>query len=169
MSRKRGFRLPAAAIPVAAALLMLPVPQAAAAGSCHATWTVRAGDTLSRIAERCATTVAAIMGANPRIADPARLSIGWQLAMPDANAAGGNDRTTLPTGADGHVQLSGRVVNGRRCAKLKTEDGEVYGMVGPRVVFVGGQFVNVHARIVDDPSCAGPGTLLVTELTADEM
>lgn len=169
MPRKILFRLPAAAVPAIAALLMLPAPQAGAAGSCDSSWTVRAGDTLSRIADRCGTTVAAIMQANPRIADPARLSIGWQIAMPNANAGRDGKQATLPTGTDGPIQLSGQIVNGRRCAKLKTEDGEVYGMVGPRVVFVGGQFVNVHARIVDDPSCAGPGTLLVTELTADEM
>lgn len=73
---------------LAAALLALMTGAGggAAAQSCGQSVRVQPGDTLARIAGRCGTTVGAIVAANPRITDPARIGVGWELAMPGAYA-----------------------------------------------------------------------------------
>lgn len=58
---------------------------------CGARHTVKPGDTLAGIAERCGTTVEALLAANARIDDPARISVGWELAVPGARASLGRD------------------------------------------------------------------------------
>src|SRR5699024_10560487 len=50
-------------------------------------YTVRDGDTLSSIATRCASTVEALLEANPDLADPGRISIGQELAVPGDDGA----------------------------------------------------------------------------------
>lgn len=64
---------------------------AAGQGGCGASYTVRSGDTLAAIAERCETSVQALMQANPIVENAARISIGWELTIPDARASLGPD------------------------------------------------------------------------------
>lgn len=52
------------------------------AAACGAKVTVQRGDTLSRIAQRCGTTVAAILKANPIVKNPSRIFPGMVLVMP---------------------------------------------------------------------------------------
>ncbi len=78
-----------------AALAGLPGPGKAADG-CGASYTVRSGDTLAAISERCGTSVEALIGANPVITDPARISIGWELSIPGARASLGPDSEVKP-------------------------------------------------------------------------
>lgn len=149
----------------AGAALMLGFAAPADAAGCGGEYTVQAGDTLSRIARQCDTTVDALMDANSQISNPASLSIGWTLKVP------GGDSEGLATMAqvDGPIELRGWIVNGQRCAMLATPDGEEYGVVSPDLSFVTGRPVAVLGRMIDDPSCAGPSTLLVTELTTTEL
>lgn len=71
--------------PLVATLALWPTGSGAAqAERCGVTYTVRAGDTMGVIATRCATSVEALMQANPEVSDPARISIGQELAVPPA-------------------------------------------------------------------------------------
>ena len=55
------------------------------------TYTVKAGDTLSKIAARTGLTMAQILQANPQISDPNRIKVGDVLNLPNGSAA--NDPT----------------------------------------------------------------------------
>lgn len=75
------------AIALAAGLSAQP---AAAQSACGTSYRIASGDTLSKIAARCGTSVSALMQANPQISDPARIQVGWNLTMPGyASAASG--------------------------------------------------------------------------------
>jgi LysM repeat protein len=65
-----------------------------AQGTCGATVTVVAGDTLTRIAARCGTTVQAILAANPGITNPNLIYVGQVVEIP-----GGQEATPTPTTA----------------------------------------------------------------------
>jgi LysM repeat protein len=65
-----------------------------AQGSCGDTVTVVAGDTLTRIAARCGTTVQAILAANPGITNPNLIFIGQVIEIPS-----GQEATATPTTA----------------------------------------------------------------------
>jgi LysM repeat protein len=82
-----------------AALAGLPDPSEAASG-CGASYTVRSGDTLAAIAERCGTSVEALTQANPLVTDPARISIGWKLTIPGARASLGPESEVRPPARD---------------------------------------------------------------------
>ena len=69
-------------------------------------------------------------------------------------------------GGDAPVAITGRIVNGRRCARLETADGTEYGIVSPELAFVNGARVQVRGQVIVDSSCPGPRTLLVDELSA---
>ena len=60
------------------------------------TYTVKAGDTLSKIAVRNGITLAQLLQANPQIKDPNKLRVGDVLNLP--NAAG------IPTGSTENTQ-----------------------------------------------------------------
>jgi murein DD-endopeptidase MepM/ murein hydrolase activator NlpD len=141
-----------------AASMMLMAP-AAAEERCGGAYVIAPGDTLSRIAARCGLSVEALMRANPRITSPARIAVGWRLTVPGGSEADASAAASEP------VALIGRIVNGRRCAMIETADGESYGVVSPDLAFVNGALVEVTGQVVDDPSCTGPRTLLVDELT----
>lgn len=147
----------AGAAVLASAALATP---AAADGACGGEHVVAPGDTLSRIAARCGSSVEALMRANPQITSPAGLAVGWRLAVPGGPGASAT--------AGGPVALTGRIVNGRRCAMIETADGKAYGVVSPELAFVNGALVEVTGQVVNDPSCSGPRTLLVDELTTAE-
>lgn len=66
--------------------LCLPPPAVYAASPCGAAYTVQRGDTLTRIARRCATTVAALTAAN-RLRNPNRIAVGQVLVIPNAAPA----------------------------------------------------------------------------------
>ncbi len=76
------------------------------AEGCGASYTVRSGDTLAAIAERCATSVEALMQANPVITDPARISIGWDLAIPGAHASLGPESEVQPRSRSGSAEAA---------------------------------------------------------------
>jgi hypothetical protein len=63
---------------------LAPAPTAAPAADspCGETYTVRSGDWLSRIAQRCDTSVAALVQANPEITNPNIIEVGMVLEIP---------------------------------------------------------------------------------------
>jgi len=64
-------------------------------------YVVVAGDTLSRIAARFGTTVAAIMKANPQMKNPDSLQIGDQVTIPSKRVATLAPPTQAPAGSSG--------------------------------------------------------------------
>jgi hypothetical protein len=96
------------------------------------------GDTLSKIAARCGSNVEALMRANPTITSPAQIAVGWRLTVP-----GSDTGASVSAAASGPVALTGRIVNGRRCATIETAEGESYGVVSPDLAFVNGALVEV--------------------------
>lgn len=166
----QGFALAAAT-----ALSLSTAGPAGAGQGCEGKYVVQQGDTLSAIASRCDSTVRAIRGANPQITSRSVLSIVWQLAIPGAAEAGAGGMSSMSSmseaaeaalGPQGPMTLQGWIVNGPRCAMIETENGEAYGIVSPEFSFHSGRLVKVVGRLVDDPSCRGPRTLLVTDLAA---
>jgi LysM repeat protein len=139
----------------------------AKAAGCGAEYIVQPGDTLSRIAAECEVSVDALMSANPQVSAYA-LSIGRELAVPGVAQGAEQEVAEVPERL-GPLTIEGWIVNGRRCAKLATADGEEYGVVSPEHSFVSGRAVAVEGRIVDDPTCSGPNTLLVTDLRTTEL
>lgn len=63
-------------------MMLFSVSLVGAQGPCGDTVTVVAGDTLTRIAIRCDTTVDALLHANPEVTDPRTLQIGHELTIP---------------------------------------------------------------------------------------
>jgi len=68
-----------------------------AQGTCGDTVTVIAGDTLTRIAARCGTTIQAILAANPQITNPNLIYVGQVIEMPGGQAATPTQTTPTPT------------------------------------------------------------------------
>lgn len=151
----------------AGAAMILGVAAPASGSGCDGDYTVQPGDTLSRIAANCDTTVGRLIEANPQITSPSSLSIGWKLAIPGGKPDRGDELAAIPA-PEGPVTIEGWIVNGRRCAMLATEDGEEYGVVSPDLSFVSGSSVAVEGRIVDDPSCSAR-TVLVTGLSTTDL
>jgi hypothetical protein len=56
------------------------------------TYTIKAGDTLSKIAARNGLTLAQLLQANPQISDPNRISVGDVLNLPNGSGATENTR-----------------------------------------------------------------------------
>src|SRR5690625_828602 len=68
-----------------ALVLVLPAfALAEEAPECGTSYTVQQGDTVAAIAQRCGSTMDALISANPDLKDPARISIGQELALPGA-------------------------------------------------------------------------------------
>jgi LysM repeat protein len=59
-------------------------PAGMAQTACDPVYTVQRGDTLSRIARQCDTTLSALLRANPQIANPSRIFPGEQIYLPGA-------------------------------------------------------------------------------------
>ena len=73
---------------LAAAAFALP-ESASAQSPCGSSYRVERGDTLYSIVQRCRTSMAEIMRANPFISHPSRIEVGWRLTLPGAR--GGPD------------------------------------------------------------------------------
>jgi LysM repeat protein len=74
---------------------------AAAAALASTTYTVRAGDTLAKIAARFGVSVQAILAANPQIANPDRIYVGQRLVIPT-----GGSRPPTPAPPPGTTRVN---------------------------------------------------------------
>lgn len=155
-----------------AAALVMGLAGPSPAGACEGEYVVRSGDTLSRIARTCGASIESLLRANPQVTSPSRLSVGWTLAVPEAGEVAGepgheaSDAAAVPPQVVEPLVLQGRIVNGRRCAMIQTDEGEAYGVVSPELSFRSGSVVAVQGELIDDPSCTGSRTLLVTNLSS---
>jgi LysM repeat protein len=109
---------PSASVPSAVPSILSPAPVGASATP--RTYTVRAGDSLSAIAERFGLTIGQLLNANPDVTDPDRIEAGDVLVIPPPDAPGGAPRSgrlldvtgdvldaeDLPTFAPGYVDLA---------------------------------------------------------------
>jgi LysM repeat protein len=104
---------------LAAATLAVQPPVAAAQSSCGDRVTVASGDTLSRIARSCGTTLSALIAANPTI-DPNRLRPGMVIwTRPGGSQGGMYGRPSAP-----HHSGSSYVVQpGDRLSRIALELG----------------------------------------------
>ena len=123
---------------------------------------MRSGDTLARIANRCEETVPSILAANDQIRDPSQLRVGWTIKIPgQAEQAVEKPVSATPARI---TDVSGQIVNSRRCAELHTFDGEVYGLVSPKVLFRSGDVVKVSGAFARKTACGVERTIVVSEL-----
>ena len=67
---------------LSASILTVPV---SAGSDCGSTYTVKRGDNLFKIAQQCETTIAALLGANPKITNPRLIYPGQVLKIPSSN------------------------------------------------------------------------------------
>ena len=133
---------------------------AEAATDCGAEYTVKPGDSMGRIAKRCGVDAAALMKANTHIPNASQISVGDRLSIPGTRAARAE---TSPQG--GPMELTGRIVNGRWCAQLETEDGQRWGVVSPKVSFRSNMVVKVSGVVTTNERCTPGKTLIVSDLT----
>ena len=87
-----------------AAVAASAAPAVAAAPLASTVYTVRAGDTLAKIAARFGVSVAAIMAANPQITNPDRIYIGQRITIP---GPGGSQPTPAPATTRVNIYLIG--------------------------------------------------------------
>ncbi|MEM9140983.1 MAG: LysM peptidoglycan-binding domain-containing protein [Pseudomonadota bacterium] len=147
----RGF---VGGIAFGALLASLPLGASSTdAAECGGSYSVESGDTLGRIAQLCGTGIDAILQANADLSDPSALKVGQRLVMPGRGAAG--------TASGERRRMTGRIVNGRNCAQLRTADGKVYGLVSPKMPFVTGKTVVVTGSMHAYDGCRPDLTMLV--------
>ena len=135
------------------------------------TYTVKAGDTLSKIAARNGVTLAQLLQANPQVKDPNKISVGDVLNLPNGVPAGSTDNTqplpaTLPpsnkpatsTGAIGAIGAALAAALGALSAKYET------GGRGPGTVSTGaGDYGGVSYGSYQMASKMGTATKFVTQ------
>ena len=131
---------------------------AESATACGAEYTVKRGDSMGRIARRCGVDAVALMKANTQIRDASQIAVGDRLTIPGAQPAG----AAAPQA--GPMELTGRIVNGRWCAQLETEDGQRWGVVSPKVSFRSNMVVRVSGVITTSERCTAEKTLVVSDL-----
>lgn len=156
------MRYQLAATALATALCLSGTP--ATAMDCSTGYTIRSGDSLGKIARLCGSTVKAIVAANDRIANPSQISVGWTISIPSADGTvSASKRKAAEPGET--AELTGRIVNGRWCAHLETEDGQTWGIVSNEHLLRSGTSATVRGHTIKKSRCNTQQTLLVTELS----
>ena len=132
---------------------------AEAATDCGAEYTVKRGDSIGRIAKQCGVDANALMKANTHIRNASQIAVGDRLAIPGARRA-----AVAASPQAGPLELTGRIVNGRWCAQLETEDGQLWGVVSPKVSFRSNMVVKVSGVVTTNERCTPGKTLIVSDL-----
>lgn len=178
-----------------AAALFLAAAPAAAQSPCGDGYTVRPGDTLYSISQRCRTSVGAIMAANPFIRSPRRLKVGWRLAMPGAappryreperrpgdhrcpDHDGRRGPPAYPPGPPPYPvpdrpdrafeRVTGVITReGVECPALRTDRGELYTLAGEIEPFGPGDRVTVTGPVAEVSICQQGTTIEVRSIRA---
>ena len=146
-----------------ATLALAVVGVTATAGAAHAddTYTVRTGDTVSHIATRSGTTVAAIARANA-LADASRIRIGQVLTIPTGSAAAAPAPAAPAPVAAGYKVVAGDTVS-RIAAKHGTTVAAVVAANGldARAFIRIGQTLSIPGTSA--PSAAAPAPAAVAQ------
>lgn len=86
------------------------ISPALAQSECGQEYVVVRGDTLSKIARRCGTTLSTLLEANPEIATPDRIKVGQRIMLEKPEPEGPSLRTTRETATPGteiEIQVQG--------------------------------------------------------------
>lgn len=137
---------------------------AGASDHCGASYTIRAGDSLGKVARRCGHSFETILAANPEIRNPSRISIGQRIAMPDSAHADVSDTVSVTEPLEETI-LKGRIFAGRWCALIETAEGEVFGLASPRHSFRSDTLVEVKGRLIGGNECGQHRTIMVSDLS----
>lgn len=146
-------------IPVAAASPSTASPAdgvttaAAAAEAAPATVThaIVAGDTLTALARRYGTTIAAIAAANG-LADPSRIFAGMQLAIPVAGPAGSTAASSSPTLP---ASIAGLVADRESIRQLIVAEAQRYGVPAALALAVAWQESGWQQQVVSSAGAVG--------------
>ena len=154
-----------ASVAAVAAFTVLGTPEAHACGS---EYTVKSGDHMGRIANRCDVSVDALLQAN-KLRDPGKLRVGQRLVIPGDGEPSGDSAAKVSAykAQQPGTELQGEVVNGRYCAVLITEDGTRYGLVSPKLAFTSGRLVTVQGSLHKYSGCSPEKTMLVNTMIED--
>lgn len=117
--------------------------------ACGGFYTLRQGDTLQEVAEKCGLTVPLLIAANPGVENPERVRAGGTIRIPDLPPVGAGFQPVILGGAQPpvadtvaadsaeiaiepvpYVRYEGVLRQGRRCAILRTADGAEVGIAG---------------------------------------
>ena len=118
--------------------------------ACGGFYTLRAGDTLEEVAEKCGLTVPLLIAANPGVEHPEAVRAGGTLRIPDLPPVGagfqpvivGGSATIIDTLAtdtatteppaerEPYLRYEGVLRAGTRCTVLRTADGTDVGIAG---------------------------------------
>ena len=151
-----------------------PAPQPhdpVATGPCGSSVAVRPGDTMTRIAARCRTTVAALLRANPQITNPNVIRVGQVIRMPGA-VVGRPPRVDPPRlppleppvfPVD--LRVTGTVTReGVSCPALRGDDGRLYTLAGAFDPLRPGERVQVIGREAQFSICMQGTTIQVRQI-----
>ena len=164
MFNSRSIHVPAIFVATVLSLgFFVPMP-VEAADDCGATYTIKRGDSLGKIAKKCGTTVNGIIAANDRIKNASQISVGWTIQLPVQDVSTVVSEPALTKDAPSVTVLNGRIFNSRSCAQLRTADGEVYGLVSRKLLFRSGQSVTVRGAFAEKTGCSADKVLMVSEL-----
>ena len=140
---------------------------AEAQSPCGASHTVRSGDTLYALARKCGTTVSAIVAANDRIKNPARIGVGWTLAIPGGGGEGGGPAPAPSPGEGGRMEITGTLTrDGVECPAVRTDGGKLYILAGETGRFGPGDRVRVRGSPAQMSICQQGITVSVESIEA---
>lgn len=110
-------------------LLSAPVPAAAQQENCGEVYTIRRGDTLAKIANRCDTTIDLLMISNPHIKNPNRIFSGQDITIP-----GQPEEVEQVTQAKPELARELEVESDERWINIDLSEQMLYAMEGEEVV-----------------------------------
>lgn len=152
--------LPAA---LGAALFCLSAPPATAASACGESYTVRPGDWLSRVAERCGVDMDAIAALNPDL-DPDQIERGQviRLALPAPVIPAAAPVAPPAPPEKGPIQFTGEVVrDAGACLYVSDSEGRMFSFASGDKTLKTGMRITVSGDVVDNWFCASGAEVLV--------
>lgn len=118
--------------------------------ACGGFYTIRQGDTLEEVAEKCGLTVPLLIAANPGVENPDMVRAGGSLRIPDLPPVGGgfqpvilgggqppvaealaaDTAAAVPVQREPYLRYEGVLRAGTPCTILRTADGTEVGIAG---------------------------------------
>lgn len=159
--------------------LRIPDPRSAQptpVQACGAFYSVRTGDTVAEIAAKCGLTIPLLIAANPPLPAPLGIHDGLHVRIPDVSRAAVEDPATVaavrsqiilgddapepapepaPVPSEDMVRVEGVLEEGRVCARIRDDDGDVFAIVGEiSNAFAPGDRVVLMGLAISEHECA---------------